>query len=84
MATNIGTIKSGTFAGHGAGTTATISNVIQDSGSNRYMYLVLNSCTGKAEFYLLPCFKGFAAGRGWSYKYYCLHRSSMVYYSYYI
>jgi hypothetical protein len=41
MAANIGTIKSGTYTGPGASTTVSISNVTQDSGTDRYMYLVI-------------------------------------------
>lgn len=41
MATNIGTIKSGTYAGPGGGTTVNITSVTQDAGNNRYLYLVI-------------------------------------------
>lgn len=41
MATSIGTTSQGTFTGPGAGTTVTINNITQDSGSNGYLYVVL-------------------------------------------
>jgi len=41
MAANIGTIKSGTYAGPGGGTTVSITGVTQDAGSGRYLYLAI-------------------------------------------
>lgn len=41
MATSIGTIKSGTYAGPGSGTTVNITSVTQDAGSGGYLYLVI-------------------------------------------
>lgn len=42
MAASIGTIKSGTYAGPGSGTTVNITSVTQDAGSGGYMYLVIH------------------------------------------
>lgn len=41
MAASIGTIKSGTYTGPGAGTTVNITSVTQDAGSGGYLYLAI-------------------------------------------
>jgi hypothetical protein len=41
MAANIGTITQGDYTGPGSGTTVTITNVTQDTGSNRYLYFII-------------------------------------------
>jgi hypothetical protein len=41
MAANIGIITQGDYTGPGGGTTVTISNITQDTGSDRYLYFII-------------------------------------------